>query len=68
MKQDTWQPLNDKWKRPIDKGGIFLGNYGLIVSLSVHYTFCLSNVITLHVFPASYFARLRSLVFETNFS
>ena len=35
MKQDTWQPLNDKWSRPIDKDGIFLGQYGLIVSLSV---------------------------------
>ena len=34
MKQDTWQPLNDKWSRPIDKDGIFLGQYGLIVSLS----------------------------------
>ena len=33
MKQDTWQPLNDKWCRPIDKDGIFLGHYGLIVSL-----------------------------------
>ena len=32
------------------------------------YTFCVSNVITLHVFPASYFAGLRSLAFETNFS
>ena len=28
MKQDTWQPLNDKWSRPIDKDGIFLGQYG----------------------------------------
>ena len=35
MKQDTRQPLNDKWSRPIDKDGIFLGQYGLIVSLSV---------------------------------
>ena len=35
MKQDTRQPLNDKWSRPIDKAGIFLGQYGLIVSLSV---------------------------------
>ena len=25
MKQDTWQPLNDKWSRPNDKDGIFLG-------------------------------------------
>ena len=29
------QSLNDKWSRPIDKDGIFLGQYGLIVSLSV---------------------------------
>ena len=35
MKQDTWHSLNDKWSRPIDKDGIFLGQYGLIVSLSV---------------------------------
>ena len=35
MKQNTWQPLNDKWSRPIDKDGIFPGQYGLIVSLSV---------------------------------
>ena len=35
MKEDTWQPLNDKWSRLIDKDGIFLGQYGLIVSLSV---------------------------------
>ena len=35
MKQDTWQPLHDKWNRPFDKDGIFLGQYGLIVSLSV---------------------------------
>ena len=35
MKQDTRQPLNDKWSRPIDKDGIFLGQYGLIVSLSM---------------------------------
>ena len=35
MKQDTWQPLNDKWSRQIDMDGIFLGHYGLIVSLSV---------------------------------
>ena len=35
MKLDTWQPLNDKWSRPIDKDGIFLGQYGLIVSLSM---------------------------------
>ena len=35
MKQDTWQPLIDKWSRPIDKDSIFLGQYGLIVSLSV---------------------------------
>ena len=34
MKQDTWQPFNDKWSRPVDKDGIFLGQYGLIVSLS----------------------------------
>ena len=39
MKQDTWQPLNDKWSRPIDKDGIFLGQYGLIVSLSVQNSF-----------------------------
>ena len=31
----TRQPLNDKWSRPVDKDGIFLGQYGLIVSLSV---------------------------------
>ena len=35
MKQDAWQPLNDKWGLPIDKDGIFLGQYGLIVSLYV---------------------------------
>ena len=35
MKQDTWQPLNDKWSRQIDKDGIFLEQYGLVVSLSV---------------------------------
>ena len=35
MKQDTWQPFNDKWRHPVDKDGIFLGHYGLIVSLSV---------------------------------
>ena len=35
MKQYTWQLLNDKWNRPIDKDGIFLGQYGLIVSLLV---------------------------------
>ena len=35
MKQDTWQPFNDKWRHPVDKDGIFLGQYGLIVSLSV---------------------------------
>ena len=35
MKQVTWQPLNDKWSRPIDKDDIFLGQYGLTVSLSV---------------------------------
>ena len=35
MKQDTRQPLNDKWSRHIDKDGIFLSQYGLIVSLSV---------------------------------
>ena len=29
------QSLNDKWSRPVDKDGIFLGHYGLIVSLSV---------------------------------
>ena len=28
--------------------------------------FCMSNIITFHVFPASYFAGLRSLAFETN--
>ena len=61
MKQDTWQLLNDKWSRPIDNDGIFLGKYVLIVSLSVHDTFCLSTVI-----PASYFAGIRSLAFETN--
>ena len=48
--------------------GIFLGKYVLIISLYVHYTFCVSNVIILHVFPASYFAGLRSLAFEANFS
>ena len=32
MKQDTWQPLSDKWSRLIDKDGIYLGKYGLIVS------------------------------------
>ena len=35
MKQDTWQLLNGKWSRPSDKDGIFLGQYRLIVSLSV---------------------------------
>ena len=35
IKQDTWQPFNDKWSDPIDTGGIFLSQYGLIVSLSV---------------------------------
>ena len=35
MKQDTWQPLNDKWRCPIDKDGIFQGKYDLVVSLSV---------------------------------
>ena len=35
MKQDTWQPLNENWNRPADTDGIFLGQYGLIVSLSV---------------------------------
>ena len=35
MKQDTWQPLNDKWSRPIDKDSIFPDQYGLIVLLSV---------------------------------
>ena len=35
MKQDTWQSLNDKWSRPIDKDGTFLGQYGLVASLSV---------------------------------
>ena len=35
MKQDTWQPFNDKCRHPVDKDGIFLGQYGLIVSLSV---------------------------------
>ena len=35
MKQDTWQPLNDMWSRPIDKDGIFIDQYGLTVSLSV---------------------------------
>ena len=35
MKKDTCQPFNDKWSRPIDKDGIFLGQYGLIVPLSV---------------------------------
>ena len=28
MKQDTWQPVTDKWSRPSDKDGIFLGQYG----------------------------------------
>ena len=27
MKQDTWQPLTDKWSRPIDKDGIFLDQW-----------------------------------------
>ena len=35
MTKDTWQPLNGKRSRPTDKDGIFLGQYGLIVSLSV---------------------------------
>ena len=35
MKQDTCQPLIDKWSHPTDKDSIFLGQYGLIVSLSV---------------------------------
>ena len=35
MKQNTWQPLIDNWSRPVDKDNIFLGQYGLIVSLSV---------------------------------
>ena len=35
MKQVTWQPLNDNLSRPTDKDGIFLGTYGIIVSLSV---------------------------------
>ena len=35
MKQDPCQPFNDKWSHPIDKDGIFLGQYGLIVPLSV---------------------------------
>ena len=35
MKQDSCQPFNDKWSRPIDKDGIFLGHYGFIVPLSV---------------------------------
>ena len=39
MKQDTWQPLNDKWSRQVGKDGIFLGQYGLIVSLSVQNSF-----------------------------
>ena len=39
MKQDSWQPFNDKWSRPVDKDGIFLGQYGLIVSLSVQNDF-----------------------------
>ena len=25
-KKDTWQPLNDKWSRPIDKDGISYAN------------------------------------------
>ena len=28
MKQDTWQHLHDNRSRPIDKDGIFLGQYG----------------------------------------
>ena len=35
MKQDGWQHFNDKWRLPVDKDGIFLGQYCLIVSLSV---------------------------------
>ena len=46
MKQDTWQPLNDKWCRPIDKDGIFLGQYGLIVSLHVQNGFTLEECVS----------------------
>ena len=27
MKQNTWEPINDKWTRPIDMDGIFLGQF-----------------------------------------
>ena len=46
MKQDIWQLLNDKWSRPIDKDGIVLGQYGLIVH-------CLCKT-ALRVFFSSY--------------
>ena len=47
MKQDTWQPLNDKWSRPIDKDSIFLCQYGLIVSLSVQNGFKIAFLVVI---------------------